>query len=77
MKTRSATNGDERPQDDGRDTECHLFLTYILDLLADNVFRAARPTLEGIYTTVEATGWVTKNQRAAVRNIVREFTRIH
>lgn len=75
--SRSKTNGDERPQDDGRDTECHLFLTYILDLLADNVFRKARPTLEGIYTQVEQTGWVTNNQRAAVRNIVREFTRVH
>lgn len=74
---RRSTNGDERPQDDGRDAEWHLFLTYIDDLLSDNVFRKARPTLVGIRETVERTGWVTKNQRAAVRNIVREFTRIH
>jgi hypothetical protein len=77
MNPKSPFDGDERPPDDGRDTESQLFLTYLLDLLADNVFRKARPTLEGIYATVERTGAVTRNQRQAVRNIVREFTRVH
>ena len=75
MTSLKPRNGDELP--DGRETEWHLFLTYIEDLLADNVFRKARPTLEGIRQTVTTTGWVTRGQREAVRNIVREFTRIH
>ena len=62
---------------DARDGEAHLLLVYIDDLLVDNTFRKARPTLEGIRNTVEQTGWVTRGQREAVRNIVREFTRVH
>ena len=78
MKTRFPSNGDERPDlPDGRDSESYLFLTYLEDLLADNTFRKARPTLEGIRETVESTGWVTRGQRDAVRNIVREFQRLH
>lgn len=62
---------------DARDGESYLFLVYIEDLLTDNLFCRARPTLEGIRNTVEQTGWVTRGQREAVRNIVREFTRVH
>lgn len=77
---KSRFNADERPDDkgDGRETEWHLFITYIDDLLADNdLFRTARPTLEGIRQTVETTGWVTREQRATVRHVVRHFMRLH
>lgn len=49
--------------------EAEEFLADIQTMLAGGEYDWAADTLEGIYTTVEATGSVTPGQRRAVQNI--------